>query len=180
MARKEKVYVVVDDATTSSGDPWAVLHPVWWTANIYDGPALYEHSFQAFSLAQRCVFAVLWYRSEVNNGGHKQFFFNSTGIVWPDALAGLESIGIPKAAHILRLSADRFGGSPPLEHDERQELLAHLKPAFDDCDDAFYKLQKKVDFDAKIMEYIQSQPQDFYFSGTIERVVLPRRPPTVN
>ena len=46
-----------------------------------------------FSLPQRYVFAIQWHIGEVNNGGHYQFYDNSTGIVWEDSLKGFEVIG---------------------------------------------------------------------------------------
>ena len=112
MPRREKVHVQVDDATIAGDNPWAVIEPVWWLADIYDGAAAYEHSLQQFSQSQRFVFAVRWYIAEVNNGGHNQFYSNSTGIVWRDAVAGFEAIGAPRAATIVKISAERMGGSP--------------------------------------------------------------------
>jgi hypothetical protein len=68
-----------------------------------------------------------------------------------------------------------MGGSPSFEREDRQEQLAELQPDFADCDDAFYKLQEQMDIGARIMDFIRAHPQDFYFSGTIEKSVLPGR-----
>jgi hypothetical protein len=174
MLPTEKVHVVVNDNTIATGDDWAVIEPVWWLANIYDGPGAYEQSLQPFSQSQRYVFAVRWYHSEVNNGGHLQFYSNSTGIVWQDALNGLEAMGLEKAANILRISADRLGGSPSLDRQERQDQLDEHQPDFEDCDEAFYKLQERVDFEEITIDFIRHHPSDFYFVGTIERIVLPK------
>lgn len=175
MARRETVHVQVDDGTIAAGDPSAVMHPVWWRANIYDGPVAYERSLEQFSRAQRLVFAVLWYRSEVNNGGHQQFYSNSTGIVWRDSLEGFQELGVSRAANIVRISAERMGGSPSLDRQERNEQLNSHEPEFNDLDGAFYDLQENTNLDDVIMRFIRSRPGDFYFSGTIERVVLPER-----
>jgi hypothetical protein len=175
MAPRERVYVVVDNATIARGNTGEIIAPIWWSANIYDGPGMYELSLRHFSKAQRLVFAVLWYIAEVNNGGHHQFYSNSTGIVWRDAIAGFDGIGIPEASRILTVSAERLGGSPSLERDERNEQLDSLNPDFDDLDEAFYDIEKKVDIDEHVTNFIRSRPSDFYFSGEIERVVLPGR-----
>jgi len=175
MARREKVHVEVDDTTIASGDPHAVLHPVWWRANIYDGPGMYDYSLREFSRSQRLVFAILWYIAEVNNGGHHQFYSNSTGIVWRDAMDGFEAIGVPRAARIVAVSADRLGGSPSQDREERYDQMEEFAPDFDDLNDAFYQLQKKVNLNEQMMSFIRARPADFYFSGTIERVVLPLR-----
>lgn len=77
--RYEKTHVRIDDATIAAGDPGAIIRPVWFTANIYDGPVEYERSLQPFSSSQRYIFALYWYIAEVRNGGHDQFYSNSTG-----------------------------------------------------------------------------------------------------
>lgn len=174
MLPKETVHIVVDDSTIAGGNSWGIIEPVWWSANIYEGSGLYEQSLQPFSQSQRYVFAVRWYLSEVNNGGHDQFYSNATGIVWQDALDGLKAMGIEKAANILRISADRLGGSPSLDREERDQQFEEHQPDFDDCDDALYKLQERVDFEERVMDFIRKHPSDFAFSGTIERVVLPQ------
>ncbi|WP_052573838.1 DMP19 family protein [Haloferula sp. BvORR071] len=175
MVRRETVEVVVEDATIAAGDPAAIIHPVWWIATIYDGPVAYEKSLEAFSRPQRLVFAVRWYLKEVSNGGHWQFYSNSAGIVWSDALEGFAEFGVSRAADILRISAERMGGSPSFDRLERNEQLDRFQPSFDDVDEAFGELQEKVDIDECVIQYIRKQPAAFYFSGKITRVVLPGR-----
>src|SRR5262249_58310390 len=119
--RYETVHVSVDDTTISANDLWAVMHPVWWSANIYNGPEEDERSLRQFSGPQRQVFAVLWYRAEVNNGGHHQFYQNSTGIVWKDALEAFRALELSEFGSILQQSAQRLGGSPALDRAERDE-----------------------------------------------------------
>src|SRR5262245_46614433 len=115
MIRREKVHVVVDDATIATGHPGTIIHPVWWLSTIYDGPGMYEETLRPFSRAQRLVRALLLYFFEVNNGGHKQFFSNSSGIVWRDAREGFEVIGVHRGANILAVAAQRLGGDPSLD-----------------------------------------------------------------
>jgi hypothetical protein len=173
--RYETVHVCVDDGTIAAGDPWAVIEPVWWSANIYDGPAKYELSLLQFSRSQRLVFAVFWYRSEVNNGGHHQFYSNSTGIVWKDALEAFRALDAPEFASILAESAARLGGSPSLDHHERGEQLDTFGPDFSDLDDRFYEAENKVNLDDRVIRFIRARPSEFYFEGKIRRAVLPGR-----
>lgn len=56
---------------------------------------------------------------EANNGGHDQVYFNSTGIVWKDALKGFEEIGHQQAYNILEQSAERIDGNPSLDRSKR-------------------------------------------------------------
>jgi len=172
--KTEIANVRIDEATIAGGNPHAVIHPVWWTATIYDGPAAYEKSLQLFTRPQRQVFAMLWYKEEVDNGGHDQFYSNSTGIVWRDALEGFEAAEMPEVAANLRESANRLGGSPPLDRRERQALLDSKSADFADLDDKFYELDEAVNIEDKLMAYIRSRPKDFYFSGQVKRLVLPK------
>lgn len=171
--RREKVHIDVDDATIAGGHLGAVIEPVWWLSTVYEGPAAYELSLERFSRSQRMIRAILLYIYEVNNGGHRQFYANSSGIVWRDALAGFEAIGELTASRILTLSAERMGGDPSFDRQQRNEELASLAPDVGDLDEAFYELQERVNFNEMIMNFVRTRPSDFYFSGTIERIVLP-------
>ena len=73
----------------ATDDMWTINEPMYWTINIYGSYDDYLESGKPFTLEQRYLNAISWYFAEVNNGGHHQFFYNSTGIVWEDALAGL-------------------------------------------------------------------------------------------
>jgi len=168
-AETRKVEVLIDDSVIAVGDPYAIIDPVWWTADIYGSVDEYETSLQSFSRSQRLVHALHWYIAEVNNGGHDQFYFNSTGIVWPDAIAAFDAIGESEGAEIVRQSAKRLGGEPARDRSERQDQLEQIEPSFDDLDDRFYELQKQVDLDAKMMDFIRVRPSDFYFQGVVEK-----------
>jgi hypothetical protein len=175
MTTREKIHIVINDETIAGGNTWAIIEPVCLAANLQEGQWLYEHSLRSFSAAQRQLVAVWWYLAEVLNGGHRQFYSNSTGVVWQDAIAGLEAIGVLEAAQILRQTAERLGGAPSPEREERQLQIADLQIDFKDCDYAFDKVRKKVDLRKKMLEFIQSRPSDFYFSGIIERIVREKR-----
>jgi hypothetical protein len=174
MIKREKVHVIVDDATIAGGSPGDIIQPVWWLSTIYDGPDMYEHTLQQFSRPQRLVRAVLIYRYEVNNGGHNQYFANSSGVTWRDAREGFQAIGLDRGANILSMAARRLGGDPSLDRGEREAQLDRYRPDFEDVDEAFGDLQAKTNIDEHIMTYIRSRPSEFYFSGVVERVVLPR------
>jgi hypothetical protein len=170
--RYESVHLRVDPDVLRGDDAFAVIAPVWWTANIYRGPGEYEASLAAFTPSQRRLFAIWWYRAEVNNGGHDQFYGNSTGIVWRDTLAGFEHLGLAEFAAVLRESARRLGGAPPLDREAREGVLARVRPAFADLDARFYQLEQVVDLDAQMLAFARSHPEDFAFDGVVRQVVL--------
>lgn len=173
MPEYETVDVTVDDNTVAEGDVWTIIHPVWWRANIYEGPDEYERSLKQFSNEQRLIFALLWYMSEVKNGGHRQFYSNSTGIVWKDACRAFRAIDIKQGAEIILESANRLGGNPSLDRDQRCAQLDELAPDFSDLDDRFYKLARSMNIEQAAVALIRANPAAFHFSGPVTRVVLP-------
>ena len=159
----------IGDREIDGDDYFAVIEPVFWSVSIYDGPQRYEDDLAQFSKEQRLVLAYHWYLSEVNNGGHDQFYFNSTGIVWPDALEAFTAIGAEDVAAIIKASIDRLGGSPSLDTEERRRQLEEMNPDFEDLDNKLYKLEESVDFDEKVLEFIRAHRQQFLFSGFVEK-----------
>lgn len=156
------------DAENIGGlDPWSLTEPVFWTANTTDGPEAYEKSLVPFTRAQRLFSAVTRYKAEVDNGGHGQFYGNSTGIVWQDALAGLEVLQLHDLAEILRESARRLGGDPPLDWEARNELLEQLRPDFSDLDLRLWDLEDQLN--QAIVDYARSHPEEFYFDGVVQQ-----------
>ncbi len=167
----ETVRLCVDAEVIAGADLFSIIEPLWWTVDIYGPFADYEASLLRYSRGQRLLHAVRWYMIEVNNGGHDQFYFNSTGIVWKDALDGLIQIGAGGIADVLRESASRLGGEPPVDRRRRQELLEALKPNFEDLDEAFYTAQHSEDLDHLMLDYARRHPTEFFFSGTVTRPI---------
>lgn len=166
--KMEKKYVKIDDRTVATKDPMKVIDPLWWTVDIYNSKEQYEKDLEPYSFHQRSVFAIMWYMGEVNNGGHYQFYTNSTGIVWEDAMDGFELIGLDEGKKIIEESAKRFGGKPSFDRTERENLLDSIDEDFDDLDTRFYKLDSELNITDKIAEYILDNPIPFYFEGEIE------------
>ena len=158
----------IDAYFIAQHDAGDILDPVWWSGDIYGTLAEYEQSLHRFSREQRSFNALIWYRSEVGNGGHDQFFWNSTGIVWPDALAALEQLQLADGVAILKEAQRRMGGSPSLIRSERQERLDRLKPSFDDLDTRLYAFDAKVGLDRAMTAYIRANPKPFLFEGVVQ------------
>ncbi len=149
-----------------------IIDPVWWLASFYETPAMYEQSLARFTQAQRLVWAMHWYLAEVYNGGHDQFYSNSTGMVWADALSGFATVGFPDLEAILRESAVRLGGSPALDHSRRRAQVDELRADFDDLDQRLYTSREGGEFEDRIMDWIRQRPSEFVFDGIV------RRPPS--
>ena len=168
--------ITKEDILAGKYDPQSIIDPLWWCVSIYDGKEQYEKDLMPFTAAQRAVFAIQWYGAEVSNGGHDQFLFNSTGIVWEDALKGFELIGATKCAEILRDVINKCGGSIPFDREEREELLDKItinpddedKPIdlFEQNDSDFY--EEDDELETIIMAYVQAHAEDFVFIGDVE------------
>lgn len=167
------VHLKVDRKVLEKNNLFAAIEPVYWALNIDDGPEEYKRSLQGFSRSQRLILAVWWYRAEVNNGGHGQFYFNGTGVMWKDALDGLAALDLEQHASILRESARRFDGEPPLDTQARRNALESQRPCFDDLDRRFYKLAESTDLDFKMLDFVRRNLDDFAFEGAVERPLPP-------
>ena len=149
----------------ATDDMWTINEPMYWTINIYGSYDDYLESAKPFTLEQRYLNAISWYFAEVNNGGHHQFFYNSTGIVWEDALVGLRLFKMDTLADNLQSVIDYFGGTIPFDRAERWAILK------DWDDEVFDFLDKKDDV---VYEYdgiyedtfVHLHPELFVFDGT--------------
>ena len=125
---------------------WSTLDPIWDAINI-DTPDLFAQTFGAVPRSAGLLYAAHFCQSEVCNGGFTQFFWNSTGVLAPEAVDGFIAIGQAKVANVV-------GGEPkkevqaglpsyqnialftPLE-DEFYSLLASEAGGFENAADAY-------------------------------------------
>lgn len=165
---KRRIQYRIDREFVLAHDAFGVLEPVYCSVST-DGPKKYEASLARFSRSRRLAVAVFWYGAEVENGGHAQFFSNSTGIVWKDALAGLETIGLEAHAAVLRAATQVLGGNPPLDRKPREALLDAMDGDFEDLDDRFAALEKERDLLTALTQWIHAHPDDFTFDGLVAK-----------
>ena len=160
---------IVDDQVIAALDVEKIVEPLWWNVNIYDGEAEYESGLVPFSLQQRYANAIHWYVFEsYPPGRHRMFYSNPAGIVWEDALRGLEVIGAVEAADILRESADRLDGAPSNDKETRQAQIAQLEEDGGDFDDLDEQLSACTDaVYESLQKYIAANASAFYFDGYI-------------
>ena len=130
---------------------WDHIEPFWEAVSIYDGPETFLRQFAEVPEHAGHLFAVHWCISEVCNGGFHQFFYNSTGVLAPEALAGFKIVGMPETAAIVAEAMARLPNPFPRDRELRQVGLDALDPEdldeeddwespFDDLDSRFYNL----------------------------------------
>ncbi|MBC7856757.1 MAG: DUF4375 domain-containing protein [Pirellulaceae bacterium] len=141
-----------------------VRHGAAEALELFNGLRPYSHicdimeksGFDALTDPQKYYYAVSNYGSQVENGGHSQYFWNSSGERWQSALAGLRAIGAAKRATILQEAAARFGADgPPIARMPRviavERMQAQVKKPFADLDDQFCSADE--DFDVLLPLY---------------------------
>ena len=149
-----------------------VVDPMWGTISIYDGYDDYIQSAQTFTLEQRYLLAITWYFVEVNNGGHHQFLYNPTGIVWEDAIKGFKHFGMNEYAGNFQKVVDYCGGTISFGREERYHMLEILEEKYgeeffkilDEADDFVYDYEGEENE----LNYIKSHPEKFVFEGEYE------------
>ena len=119
---------------------WALVAPVWGRVNIHGSPDEFARDFAGLDTVQQHLFAAQWVRSEVDNGGLHQFFTNPTGVLAPEAVAGLRAIGLPGCARVVEEAMAFFGVPYPRGQAERERVLADVGGEEREEWDPFYHL----------------------------------------
>lgn len=115
---------------------------------------------------ERVYLAVCSYKSEVDNGGHAQYFVNSSGDSWKTALEGLRAMGDLARADILFEATRLFGSDgPPEENMLRHRKLAKFSNRKDrrlaELDSRFYALDKQTQLDEFLWPYLMQNREQF-------------------
>ena len=113
---------------------------------------------------QRAVYSCSWYEFEVVNGGHDQFFGNSTGILWEEAIAGFDLVGASQYGAVLKAAVALFPlGRPALDRRKRWVELEVVSPKrLEQLDEDLYRLTRQYDLDEILTQYIEQHPEDFF------------------
>jgi Domain of unknown function (DUF4375) len=124
---------------------WSVIDPIWDSISIYNGPEVFLFQFGKVRPELGHLFASHWCQSEVCNGGFDQFFYNSTGVLAPEAAEGFQAIGLDDLAALVRQAMSVFGDPYPRDREVRCDLLGRIsvidreeKEPFDYLDQQFY------------------------------------------
>jgi hypothetical protein len=139
-----------------------VIGVMWEIVDFYQDKATYDKSSAPATRGQRAIYACTWYLCEVENGGHDQFFFNSTGMVWQDALDGLKLIGAEPFLEIYQQALACFPESTPsFDRTERTEQLNSIEPGvLDVLDNPVYDFVGGLE--PYFNKYIQENPEEFF------------------
>ena len=123
---------------------WSVVAPFWLPLN-----ESWDHVAEFLAESQRIpprvldLYAAHWCQSEVNNGGLHQFFFNTTGLLAPEATSGFRAIGLPTWSAVVSEAMGYFSGAYPRERAVRRKLLPQAKGRKREVWDPFQALDER-------------------------------------
>jgi hypothetical protein len=111
----------------------------YWTAlvhRVHDTP----DGFYRLSPHEQTYFSVCLLDGEVYNGGMHQFFHNSSGDYYAEALRGLEELGATRSHGLLLAACREFFpcGEPPRDTAARRAILPEPSRDFDDIEREYW------------------------------------------
>ena len=111
----------------------------FWRAlvnRVHDTP----DGFYRLSPPEQTYFSVCLLEGEVYNGGMHQFFYNSSGDYYAEALRGLQELGAMRCHALLVAACREFfpGDEPPRETTARRDILPEPSHDLDDIDREFW------------------------------------------
>jgi hypothetical protein len=147
---------------------WDTVDPVWDKIDI-DGVEEFLETYAQAPLHAALLYAAHFCQSEVCNGGFHQLFYNSTGVLAPEAVQGFRAIGQHKVADTVQAAMDMVGSPYPRDRELRGAILSQFSPrSFDALNEQFYAA---LDSEAGGFEVAADD-----YAARSGRLALPRKP----
>jgi hypothetical protein len=126
------------DQPSEPVDPWAIYE----TLSAKDWSSLSEPARQLVAFGEL--------RTEVNNGGFHQYFFNSGGDLAREALQASGDLSLESLHALIQQALDLLQGRYTNDREARQNVLDQLdnESEFEPLDAAFYAIEESIDLDA--------------------------------
>jgi uncharacterized protein DUF4375 len=120
-----------------------LIEGVWNRIETYESPEVFLSTFAAVPREHGLLYAVWRCDWEICNGGFRQFFDNSAGVLAPEAVEGFIAVGQPRLADLVTQAMAKL----PVHYDRTSSArwaVLDLLPsgAFDDLDNAYYQLRE--------------------------------------
>lgn len=111
--------------------------------------------YESLTEQQRFYSAVFMCDAEINNGGLAQYFVNSSGDKWQDAVAGFKAMGFKERLAVLDEAIAKFGRSgPSADRRIRQDQLSKL---YKGDDSIFHSLETRYYKSSEVVEAFASR-----------------------
>jgi len=159
------MYFEIVEGTIGLGDIDRIIEPLTLRVDTYGGLTRYEEDLTRFTPEQRLIFVLNEYAKAASKRGHYSYFYEGTGLMWPEVRKGLQLLQADDAAALFEEALQRMGGEPSQDRYERQDYLDAEKPDFTDLDVRYRDLHEPLR--EKMMDYIRVNKEAFYFYGEI-------------
>jgi hypothetical protein len=159
--------LVVNDSVIAQKDLYAIVEPLYLNVDITKSEQIYKETMGKFNENQQFVFALDSYFSEIQQGGHEQFFFSNTGIVWKEVLGAFQKLGLKENYNVLNSVVKQLGGNPSLDYDTRVKQLEKIELSLDSLDERIYQIEERLHVQDKIYNFILQNKTDFYYKGQV-------------
>jgi hypothetical protein len=133
-------------AADNAGDLYfGVIEPHFERVTIYRGPLAFLDEYRKTPERARNLLTAHWAASEISSGGFLQLFTGAAGVLAPEAVRGLDALGLGQNARILEEAMALLGPRYPREMEKRQRLVAarkrqrKLENPFADLDERFFE-----------------------------------------
>lgn len=145
----------------------SALEPLWsWVSFPGDSPHRFGRCWRKAAEPQALLFAADLCVFEVCNGGFTQLFFNTTGILAPEAARAFVLLELPEVAQLVDAAVAMFGAPYPRKTVDRHPRLEalmekHGEPFFD-LDQRFWALVPYDSFPALADAYVARNLSRFF------------------
>jgi len=118
-----------------------IYAPYYSSFDFYNGPKAWAESLADMPQSAIHLYAVHWAHHEIATGGFWQLFYNSAGVLAPEARDGFRAIGMDEVAALIQSAMDQVASPYPLIRDERQTIVKEPQDRMTFAQDAeFYAL----------------------------------------
>ncbi|MBI4965019.1 MAG: DMP19 family protein [Desulfomonile tiedjei] len=154
----------IDRPVSDEDWPWEIASDLDDYIEFHEGEVVLRETMAPATPGQRAIYSCVWYEYEVCNGGHEQFFWNSTGILCDEALAGFIRLGATEYAAVLKAATSLFpNGTPSKDRKTRKEQLEKIpKEDLNRLDNSLYELKEQQGFDETLIRYVRTHPEEFF------------------
>jgi hypothetical protein len=109
---------------------------------------------------QRPAHLCFWYDSQVQNGGHLQYFENRGTVLLAETLAALKTLGAECQFAVLETAGHLYASRQRKRIETREEYVVTAKTGeFDDLDAAYYACQPSMQ--ALLRQYLERHRECF-------------------
>ena len=102
---------------------WRLVGAIWKKVSIYYGGDVFLRGYAEISDKQKILLSTHWAQSEIGNGGLRQFFWNSTGVLAPEAVQGFRALGMVRIASVIEEAMMFFESPYPRDRNRRIKAL---------------------------------------------------------